>query len=1609
MPSTTSSDKSRQSSGGRSFFGRKNKDKSTHHQDAAYPEDGGEVLQVPSGGSHNSANNSRSSRYSTKNQVNMDMGRDAPENIGLSMTAGVITSIPYDSVPADPKSPITVEYLPKNEGQTPKRREPLPHHLNKGGTDFHQYPAWDPPTMPATTNGSSSHVGGPRPPPSSSSSSLKPVNQSHPMRDSSRRPLPDHTMGTNLAGTSFYDPHGTFNSVSTNDSTSNHRNSFDQMSVMSSVSSATRNSSIFTSDNSSRTAVQDHRPGTSSKNQYPPNLQAGQPSSFNPSAYFSPDGFHFPRPTDDRVIEQQFVDMMNKRNFQAMPEQAKRQMLAYPANKKWQLVHQDKMMEWQGEQKRRHAARNTVMSIDGAPSIMSKADEEGSPEWYVRKVMNDTITPKQLGSLSVSLRTQPISWVKAFVEAQGQVALTNVLGKINRKQTQGPAPVHGTTSDRDLDKEYDIIKCLKALMNNKYGADDALMHQSVVVALATSLTSPRLTTRKLVSEVLTFLCHWAEGDGHLKVLQAMDHVKNQQGENGRFDAWMRIVEVSIDGRGKMGSMVGASEEVRSGGIGMENMLMEYAVATLFLLNMMIDAPEHDLQMRCHIRAQFTSCGIKRILHKMEDFQYEVIDKQIERYRENEAIDYEDLLQRDNSSIKDGYEAENRDLQDPAQAVDAIMSRIQGTRAQDYFQSAVQHLLLIRDNDSEDRLRMFQLVDAMLSYVAMDRRLPDMDLKQSLNFSVQNLLDRLHTDSEARQAIDETTEARQLADSAIAERDEMKARIDMGADGLVAKLQKQLEEQAQIIELQGRQNDALKAELADLQRIRGQEMQRNELETRELYLMLRDAQDFAASVAKKGVPEAMASTDPKKMQGILDRDALMARLETQLERAKTQCKLEGKVWQQSSPSNRLRELREQMDNDVHNDGSSFADRVTRELGSNPMRMPSRSKILKGSRRAAADALAARESGSTDSSTRIEGDVDDAIVFEKPRIVEMKRPQMNAKQATGLLGEIASKVRRYDASEDEDGDGITTGPSHPSLESDSPKTPIDEPALRNKTEKSKEMPPPPLPASASAPTAPKMPGFEAGPPPPPAPPPPASPAVSSPGMPGFSNDAPPPPPPPPPMPGSVPGTPSVVNSSNRTSSGPPPTPGAPPLPSPSHGGYLPKNHYQSTPVMNLPTIRPKKKLKALHWDKVDTPQVTVWASHAPTHQDKEEKYQELSRKGVLDEVEKLFMAKEIKKIGVGAGKKSDKKQIISSDLRQNFLISLAKFSNSQADDIIRMIIQCDREILDNNVVMDFLQKEDMCSVPDNTAKLMAPYSRDWTGPDALQTPREQDPAELTREDQIYLATAFELGHYWKSRMRALVLTRTFEPEYDQISKQLREIVRVSESLRDSMALMNILGLILDIGNYMNDSNKQATGFKLSSLGRLAMIKDEKNESTFADLVERIVRNQYPEWEGFIEDIGGVIAAQKINVEQLRADAKKYIENIRNVQSSLDAGNLSDPKKFHPQDRVSQVVQRSMKDARRKSEQMQLYLDEMVRTYDDIMTFYGEDSTDENARRDFFSKLANFVIEWKVSVSSFPFEATSLLTSHSDPKKRTSHGKRPASATKPRWLANALTRRL
>jgi cytokinesis protein len=49
---------------------------------------------------------------------------------------------------------------------------------------------------------------------------------------------------------------------------------------------------------------------------------------------------------------------------------------------------------------------------------------------------------------------------------------------------------------------------------------------------------------------------------------------------GYYDYWFKSLEIALLGRGKMGSLVGASEEVRKGS-GHDSSLQEYAVSSLY--------------------------------------------------------------------------------------------------------------------------------------------------------------------------------------------------------------------------------------------------------------------------------------------------------------------------------------------------------------------------------------------------------------------------------------------------------------------------------------------------------------------------------------------------------------------------------------------------------------------------------------------------------------------------------------------------------------------------------------------------------------------------------------------------------------------------------------------------------------------------------------------------------------------------------------------------------------------------------------------------------------------------------------------------------------------
>lgn len=160
---------------------------------------------------------------------------------------------------------------------------------------------------------------------------------------------------------------------------------------------------------------------------------------------FGPNG-EFPQPKTDAEVELLFTDMMSARDlFRQMPDDSRRQLMAKPIPIKWQMIYADAMSVWKDQSTRK------------ASEALGNGSK-GSPDWYVKRIVDQTLKPAQYTALNVCLRTLQVSWVREFIENQGHIALATALGQINQR-----------TSKRadDLTKEHEILKCIKVVLNNQ--------------------------------------------------------------------------------------------------------------------------------------------------------------------------------------------------------------------------------------------------------------------------------------------------------------------------------------------------------------------------------------------------------------------------------------------------------------------------------------------------------------------------------------------------------------------------------------------------------------------------------------------------------------------------------------------------------------------------------------------------------------------------------------------------------------------------------------------------------------------------------------------------------------------------------------------------------------------------------------------------------------------------------------------------------------------------------------------------------------------------------------------------------------------------------------
>ncbi|ORX92728.1 FH2-domain-containing protein [Basidiobolus meristosporus CBS 931.73] len=501
-----------------------------------------------------------------------------------------------------------------------------------------------------------------------------------------------------------------------------------------------------------------------------------------------------------------------------LDESKREAMRKLPTDTKWMIIVSQKQREFEDVKNR---SRN-----DG------KLDRS-TPEYYVQKISQTEIRYiplKLFVSLRVSLATQPISWVHHFLELNGLKLLADALISLGRKSNK---------KDNDLQAEFEIIKCLKSILNTKWGAQEALEQPKVIINITYSLDSAFLPTRKLVAEFLTFICYF-ESRGCDYILKGLDQVMRARNHHLRFEAWMKSLENTIDGRGILGSLVGASEEIKKTA-GRESELVEYVITNLMLVNGLISGYE-DLEMRTHIRNQMNAAGLDRIIKKVVGFNDELILRHVQLFDQLSDQDYLELSEVYNHQML-------QDLNDPRDVFEALMNSVEDSKARDFLLSILQHLLMVRNEGDGDSMKnkCFQLIDTLVTQIVLDRRGLDQDFSASYGVSIGSLVSKLADGNQLQEALDAAKEAKDIAEAATRRQSELESELAMRADGLVGKLKVKITSLEDLLRMSRHTIEALQEQVQTLREQYHSKLSQQGRELKKLYQAVKKSVGDKASL------------------------------------------------------------------------------------------------------------------------------------------------------------------------------------------------------------------------------------------------------------------------------------------------------------------------------------------------------------------------------------------------------------------------------------------------------------------------------------------------------------------------------------------------------------------------------------------------------------------------------------------------------------------------------------------------------------------------------------------------------------------------------------------
>ncbi|KAI1898607.1 hypothetical protein AGOR_G00074130, partial [Albula goreensis] len=321
---------------------------------------------------------------------------------------------------------------------------------------------------------------------------------------------------------------------------------------------------------------------------------------------------------------------------------------------------------------------------------------------YIQELRNeprDTQLLSCLESLRVSLNNNPVSWVQTFGD-EGLALLLSFLKKLQDDREE--------FSPRDIGVkcQHEIIRCLKAFMNNKHGLK-AMLTSPEGIPLLVRAINPRVPHMMVDAvKLLSAICILDHPDNlHERVLEAL----TVQGEEQDIERFQPLLS------------------------GMHKSNVALKAGCMQLINALISRGE-ELDFRIHLRSELMRLGLREQLKEVRIIENEELKVQLLVFDEQAEEDSEDLRGR--------LEDVRIEMDDVTEVFQILMNTVKDSKAETHFLSLLQHLLLVR-NDYLARPQYYKLIDECVGQIILHRNGCDPDFKcKHVKLDVEGLIDNM---------------------------------------------------------------------------------------------------------------------------------------------------------------------------------------------------------------------------------------------------------------------------------------------------------------------------------------------------------------------------------------------------------------------------------------------------------------------------------------------------------------------------------------------------------------------------------------------------------------------------------------------------------------------------------------------------------------------------------------------------------------------------------------------------------------------------------------------------------------------------------------------------